>query len=112
MLAEILRGADHEVTTAASGREALARIAAERYDVVVTDIRMPDIDGRALFQQIRERWPRLASRVVFVTGDTLTPALRQFVANSGRPTIEKPFLPGDVRRIVGALAAGEVPSSG
>jgi PAS domain S-box-containing protein len=112
MLADILRGADHEVATAGSGREALARIAAERYDVVVTDIRMPDMDGRALFQQIRERWPRLASRVVFVTGDTLTPALREFVDHSGRPVLEKPFLPADVRRIVGELAVGEMPRSG
>jgi PAS domain S-box-containing protein len=104
MLAEILRGADHDVTTAASGREALQRIAVQRYDIVVTDIRMPDLDGRALFQQIRERWPRLATRVVFVTGDTLTPALREFVTHSGRPVIEKPFLPDDVRRVVAELA--------
>ena len=110
MLAEILRSADHQVATAASGREALQRIALERYDVVVTDIRMPDIDGRALYQQIRERWPRLAQRVVFVTGDTLTPALREFVTHSGRAVIEKPFLPDDVRRIVGDLALGELPS--
>jgi len=71
---------------------------------------MPDIDGRALYQQIRERWPRLAPRVVFVTGDTLTPALREFVTHSGRAVIEKPFLPDDVRRIVGDLALGELPS--
>jgi PAS domain S-box-containing protein len=109
MLAEILRGADHDVTTAASGREALQRIAAQRYDIVVTDIRMPDLDGRALFQQIRDRWPRLATRVVFVTGDTLTPALREFVTHSGRPVIEKPFLPDDVRRVVAELAVGEWP---
>ena len=70
---------------------------------------MPDMDGRALFQQIRERWPRLASRVVFVTGDTLTPALREFVTNSRRPIIEKPFLPDDVRRIVAELAEGDIP---
>jgi two-component system NtrC family sensor kinase len=112
MLAEILRAADHDVTTAESGREALQRIAARRYDIIVTDIRMPDVDGRALFQQIRERWPRLASRVVFVTGDTLTPALREFVTHSGRPVIEKPFLPDDVRRIVAELAVGEMPPSG
>jgi PAS domain S-box-containing protein len=109
MLAEILRGAGHDVATAASGREALQRIAIERYDVVVTDVRMPDVDGPALFQQIRERWPHLASRVVFVTGDTLTPAVREFMTTSRRPVIEKPFAPDDVRRIVAELAAGEMP---
>lgn len=104
-LAEILTGARHRVVAAGSGREALQRIAAERYDVIVTDIRMPDLDGRALYQEIARRWPGLARRIVFVTGDTLAPALREFVSESGRPVIEKPFLPSDVRRVVGELAA-------
>jgi two-component system NtrC family sensor kinase len=82
-LAEILGGALHRVVTAGSGREALDRMAAERYDVILTDIRMPDLDGRALYAEIEGRWPGLAQRVVFVTGDTLTSALREFVSESG-----------------------------
>ena len=103
-LAEILTGARHRVVTASSGREALERMAAEHYDVILTDIRMPDLDGRALYQEIERRWPRQAGRVVFVTGDTLASALREFVSESGRPVIEKPFLPSEVRRIVAELA--------
>ena len=79
-------------------------MAAERYDVILADIRMPDIDGRALYQEIERRWPGQAGRVVFVTGDTLASALREFVSASGRPVIEKPFLPSEVRRIVAELA--------
>ena len=89
--------------TAGSGREALERMAAEHYDVILTDIRMPDLDGRALYREIERRWPGQAGRVVFVTGDTLASALREFVAESGRPVIEKPFLPSEVRRIVAEL---------
>jgi two-component system NtrC family sensor kinase len=103
-LAEILTGARHRVVTASSGREALERMAAEHYDVILTDIRMPDLDGRALYREIEKRWPGHAGRVVFVTGDTLTSALRDFVSESGRRVIEKPFLPSDVRRIVAELA--------
>jgi len=103
-LSQILTEARHRVVTASSGREALERLASERYDVILTDIRMPDLDGRALYQQIEERWPERASRVVFVTGDTLTSALRDFAAASGRPVIEKPFLPVDVRRVVAELS--------
>ena len=102
-LQEILAGARHRVVTASSGREALERMAAERYDAILTDIRMPDIDGRALYQEIQRRWPGQAGRVVFVTGDTLASALREFVSQSGRPVIEKPFLPSEVRRIVAEL---------
>jgi PAS domain S-box-containing protein len=102
-LTEILADPRHRVIAVASGREALQRIAAERYDVIFTDIRMPDMDGRALYRKIEERWPGQAGRVVFVTGDTLTACLREFVNESGRPVIEKPFLPGDVRKVVVGL---------
>ena len=107
-LAEILTGARHRVVTVSSGREALERMAAEHYDVILTDIRMPDLDGRALYQEIERRWPAQAGRVVFVTGDTLASALREFVSESGRPVIEKPFLPSDVRRVVAELAMNGV----
>ena len=103
-LTEILVGARHRVVAVASGREALERMASERYDAILTDIRMPDIDGRALYQEIARRWPAQAGRVVFVTGDTLATALREFVDESGRPVIEKPFLPSEVRRVVAELA--------
>jgi two-component system NtrC family sensor kinase len=102
-LAEILAGAHHRVATASSGREALARMAAEHYDVVLTDIRMPDLDGRALYREIERRWPERAAHVVFVSGDTLASTLLEFAAESGCPVIEKPFLPSDVRRIVAEM---------
>jgi two-component system NtrC family sensor kinase len=75
----------------------------EHYDVVLTDIRMPDLDGRALYEEITRRWPRLATRVVFITGETLASTLREFVSESGRPVIEKPFMPSEVRRVVASL---------
>jgi PAS domain S-box-containing protein len=103
-LAEILSGAQHNVATAGSGREALERMAAEHYDVILTDIRMPDLDGRTLYREIERRWPEQASRVVFVTGDSLASALHEFARECGRPVIEKPFVPGDVRRVVAETA--------
>jgi PAS domain S-box-containing protein len=104
-LAEILRGARHRVVSVGSGREALERMAQEHYDVILTDIRMADLDGRALYREIERRWPERVKRVAFVTGDTLASTLREFAAESSRPVIEKPFLPGDVRRVVAELAA-------
>jgi two-component system NtrC family sensor kinase len=109
-LAEILVAAQHRVVTVASGREALQHMAVEHYDVILTDVRMPDLDGRALYQEIERRWPGRGARVVFVTGDTLASTLREFVSESGRRVIEKPFLPSEVRRVVAELAMdGELP---
>ncbi len=103
-LAAILTGAQHQVATVSSGREALERMAAEHYDVILTDVRMPDLDGRALYREIERRWPERAGRVVFVTGDTLASTVREFAAESGCPVIEKPFLPSDLRRVVAEIA--------
>jgi two-component system NtrC family sensor kinase len=105
-LAQILTSVHHRVVAVGSGREALERLAAESYDVILTDMRMPDLDGRALYQEIERRWPHQAEHVVFVTGDTLSSALRSFVSQSGRRVIEKPFLPADVRRIVAEPVTG------
>src|SRR5205085_913011 len=105
-LAQILTSVQHRVVTVGSGREALERMAAAHYDVILMDMRMPGLDGRALYHEIERRWPRQAGCVVFVTGDTLSSALRKFVSESGRPVIEKPYLPRDVRRVVAELAAG------
>ncbi len=108
-LADILTGAQHRVVTANSGREALEQMAREHYDVILTDIRMPDLDGRALYREIERRWPERAGRVIFVTGDTLTSTLRDIAMESGCPVIEKPFLPSEVRRVVAELVAnGEI----
>ena len=104
-LASILSGAQQSVVTVGSGHEALERLEAENFDVILTDVRMPGLDGRALYQEIARRWPRRAGRVAFVTGDTLSATLNEFVAKSGRPVIHKPFLPSDVRRVVEELVA-------
>jgi CheY-like chemotaxis protein len=111
MLAEILEGAGHRVVTATSGRDALELMSRERYDVILTDIRMPDLDGRDLYREIERRWPERARRVAFLTGDTLTTTLREVAAESGRPVIEKPFLPSDVLRVVAELAGSGAPSA-
>ena len=104
-LAEILEGAGHRVATAASGWEALERLKESLYDLILTDMRMPDMDGRGLYREIQKRWPQQAGRVIFITGDTLTSALGDVDAESCRPVIEKPFLPNDVLRIVSQVAA-------
>ena len=61
---------------------------------------MPDMDGPALFHWIKTYHPALVDRIVFVTGDALGPAAGRFLAESGRPFLEKPFTPADVARLI------------
>jgi DNA-binding NtrC family response regulator len=58
----------HHVTTAENGRAATEAIERSKPDIIVSDLKMPEMDGIELAQQIRERWPELSSRIVFVSG--------------------------------------------
>jgi PAS domain S-box-containing protein len=100
LLAEILELAGYEVMAAGSGAEALRLIEREDFDVVLSDVRMPHLDGPALYSILRERKPDLADRLAFVTGDTMSPKARRFLESTDRPYIEKPINPKEVRALV------------
>ena len=105
LLAEALRANGYVCDVATSGCEGQALIAARpgSYDAIVCDLRMPDIDGPALFRWMEAHHPDLASRTLFVTGDALGPAAGRFLASSERPVLEKPFAPADLVRLVTEL---------
>lgn len=105
LLRELLESAGYAVRTAASGAEALRLLEAGPFDGVVSDLRMPDVDGAALWRSLSARWPPLARRVLFVTGDTLSPAAERFVADTGCASLDKPFSRRELLQRVQALVA-------
>jgi PAS domain S-box-containing protein len=107
MLAEMLRTAGHGVETAGNGRQALDRLAAAAFDLVLSDLRMPVMDGPSLHNEIKARHPAMADRIAFVTGDTLSPRLRRFLVETAVPCLEKPFTADEVLALVGWLASAE-----
>lgn len=99
-LTEILAPLAARIDIAADGAEALRRVDAADYDLVISDLRMPELDGPNLFRALRDRRPRFAGRIVFVTGDTMTGSLDGFLKETGLPVLEKPFTPAEARRLV------------
>ena len=108
LLAERLRAEGLSVTTTSSGRRALAALEAGGIDAVVSDLRMPDMDGAALAGEITERWPALARRLLLITGDALEADADGRLGAQGLPIFEKPLdlaaLTNELRR---RLAEGE-----
>jgi len=96
MLRDMLERAGYDVAVAESGAVALEMIVAANFDAVVSDLRMPDMDGADLWQQIAQREPRLGQRILFVTGDTLSRDTRAFLTGAGCGTLEKPFAKADL----------------
>jgi CheY-like chemotaxis protein len=103
MIAEVLGRDGHEILLASSGHEALARLDGQRFDLILSDLRMPDLDGPGLHRELAARAPELARRMAFVTGDVLTPDTGSFLDRAGLPVLEKPIDPHDLRLKVRSL---------
>jgi PAS domain S-box-containing protein len=100
MLGDILAADGHAIHIAANGRDALPLLQAHQFDLVLSDLIMPDLDGPGLYAEIERKYPELLDRLIFITGDTLSPRAKGFLATAKGPTIEKPFVPDEVRRVV------------
>ena len=104
---EAMQGEGFRIETARGGREAIKRLSTGAgFDAVVSDLRMPDVDGRSLFRYIREQRPELEARLGFATGDVANPTSRKFLESSGRPVLEKPFTIAALRDTVRKLSGG------
>jgi two-component system NtrC family sensor kinase len=105
MLGEILRSAGLEAELAANGREALAWLDEHDCDLVLSDIRMPDMDGPSLWRELKARHPELARHMAFITGDTLSASIAPFLKETGLPWLEKPFTPEQLLALVARIEA-------
>ncbi|OGO49734.1 MAG: hypothetical protein A2148_09835 [Chloroflexi bacterium RBG_16_68_14] len=107
LLGSILELDGHRVDTARNGMEALERINRRRYDLIITDIKMPDMDGRDLYQRLLELDRELAQRTVFITGDTVSPETRTFLQRVDNLCLAKPFRVREVRETIAQILAEE-----
>jgi CheY-like chemotaxis protein/anti-sigma regulatory factor (Ser/Thr protein kinase) len=99
-LARLLRRDGHTVDLAANGSLALAKLDERAYDLILCDVRMPELDGPTLYRLLARQQPDLCSRVIFLTGDTLEPATQSFLEQSGAPCLTKPFRIAEARRVI------------
>jgi len=101
----ILQRDGYEVLTALSGAAAKDILVERDIDLLLSDLRMPGLDGPGLFAWVKVERPALAQRTAFLTGDTLGAEAVRFLTRAGRPFIEKPFSPNAVRSLLAELAA-------
>jgi two-component system NtrC family sensor kinase len=85
---------------AVGGKDAQAKLAEGEYDLIVSDLRMPGLDGPQLYAWLKTERPDLAGRMAFATGDTLGTAAARFLEAVERPVLEKPFMPDAVHHFL------------
>jgi CheY-like chemotaxis protein len=99
LLADLLSADGQLVETASNGYVALEKLRTRAYDLILSDIRMPELDGPSLYREVERRHPELRQRFIFITGDLLTPETQKFLEESGLSSLSKPFALDEVRRL-------------
>ncbi|MBI2485796.1 MAG: response regulator [Deltaproteobacteria bacterium] len=90
MIKSILEEEEHKVDLAFNGEEALAKIDTNLYDLIVCDIRMPYMDGKRFYNEIKNKREGLGDRIIFISGDTSDKTIG-FINETGNKFLEKPF---------------------
>ena len=103
LIADVLGGEGYDVDTAPHGVAALERLERRTYDVVLSDLRMPELDGLGLFREIEQRYPDLLHRFVFITGTSEHADYQGFIDDVKVPVLTKPFDMADLVRVVQEL---------
>jgi CheY-like chemotaxis protein len=102
------RGID--ATAVGDGAEALRVLKQQSFDVIVSDVRMPGMSGRAFLEQLGTDRPELLSRLIFSTGDALEGDTADLIRESGTPTLAKPFDLMSLERLVREVALRPSPA--
>jgi CheY-like chemotaxis protein len=90
----------YEVDIAENGLTALEMLSKKQYDLIFSDVRTPKMNGIEFYRQIKKQDPSLAERIIFTSGDTMSPDVKDFQSKNQNPFLAKPFIPGELREIV------------
>ena len=106
LLVEALSADGHSVEPAENGRAALTLCDTQPYDLVVSDLQMPQMDGPKLYGELQKRRPQGMPGFVFITGEDEAPEYRKFLQESKLPVVAKPFKLKEFRQLLGTLFPG------
>jgi two-component system NtrC family sensor kinase len=100
LIADVLEEEGHMVEVVLDSREGLSRASRLGYDLIICDLRMPRVDGRAFYRSLVHSGHPAHLRILFITGDTLSPRTLDFLGETGLPCLAKPFLVEELKSIV------------
>jgi len=109
LLVDILQSERHQIETASNGREGLRKIQEGEFDLMILDLKMPDMTGQQVYEEVIRDRPAMRNRIIFVTADTVSTDVEQFLIRTGCLCISKPFaidsVLAGVRELLGGAAA-------
>jgi CheY-like chemotaxis protein len=103
LVVDMLSIEGYDVDTANNGIEALQKLERQRYDLIITDLHMPKLDGSGFYRELGRRKLHSLKRIIFLTGTTGASDEHRFVQESGVPVLFKPFNVSDLIELVRRL---------
>jgi CheY-like chemotaxis protein len=110
VLERLLRRDGYQVEVAMNGQEALTACQRREYTQILCDLWMPMLDGQGFYQALQRCQPQLCARVVFLTGDSLNPAIQAFLADARVPVLTKPFTAECLRALLRERCSSGMPA--
>ncbi len=97
----VLTAEGYHVDIAVDGMVARDMVGKEKYDLFLSDIRTPEMNGIEFYWYLKKEYPELTDRVIFTTGDVLSDEVKTFVIKEPDvPLLPKPFAPDELRVVV------------
>ncbi len=90
----------YQVDSAPDGVAALAKIQNQRYDLVLSDLKMPRLNGVGLYLALTQKSDSLSEKIIFVTGNAGWSELHCFLKETGLPVLRKPFPVDELQQLV------------
>lgn len=103
IIAEILEKEGFDVEIAHSGAEAIRFLQGANYDLMLSDLNMPEMGGRELYETLKRDFPDMLNATAFISGDTVGATSQELRRESQRPLLEKPVSPAELRQLVYAI---------
>ena len=91
LIIDVLSLDGHGVDTAPNGIAALEKIEGRRYDLILTDLHMPEMDGAGLYRELAKRQTLPRQKIIFLTGTAGMSEAHRLVQETGLPLLRKPF---------------------
>lgn len=99
-IASLLETEGHDCVVTTKVEEAIEKLVNNRYDLIISDIRMPGLSGKEFYAHLKLNRPNMVSKFVVVTGDVVNPDTKEFVESNNIPCITKPFTFDELKAVV------------
>ena len=107
MLGEMLEALGHEPTLCNAASQALELLRENDYDLILSDFRMPNINGEQFYHEVVKQKPDNADRIIFLSGDVVNAETQAFLKSTGNVKLDKPFKLAAVREAIDAALSGK-----